>query len=71
MVSRAWTIANRDRALVPSLDENPTEATLERAGARRIMTEYFFVEPAVMPDGDTIVYSKIENHSNLYQMRLP
>jgi hypothetical protein len=35
------------------------------------MTEYFFVEPTPLPDGAGIVYSKVENHSNLYQLTLP
>jgi Tol biopolymer transport system component len=71
MVSRAWMLPNPGGdALPPNLGDDPTEATLERAGGRRVLTEYFFVEPTAMPDADGIVYGKVENHSNLYRLPL-
>jgi Tol biopolymer transport system component len=72
MVSSAWLLPNPGGALFPSdLDGNPTEETLERAGARHLLTEYFFIEPTPMPAPFTIAYSKVVNHSNLYQLALP
>jgi Tol biopolymer transport system component len=72
MVSRAWMLRNPDGALLPpGLGGDPSETLLEGLGGRRVMTEYFFVEPTPLPDGAGIVYSKVENHSNLYQLTLP
>jgi hypothetical protein len=34
------------------------------------MTEDSFVEPTPLPDGTAVIYSKIENHSTLYQIPL-
>jgi hypothetical protein len=36
-----------------------------------VLTDYFFIEPTPMPAPFTIAYSKVVNHSNLYQLALP
>jgi len=72
MVSSAWVLPNRANALVPDdLGENPTEDTFKSAGGQSVLTEYFFIEPTPMPPPFTIAYSKVVNHSNLYQLALP
>jgi Tol biopolymer transport system component len=72
MVSSAWLLANPSGALFPpDLGQSPTEETLARAGARNVLTDYFFIEPTPMPAPFTIAYSKVVNHSNLYQLALP
>jgi hypothetical protein len=71
VVSSAWVLPNRSGAVLPpDLGSDPTEATFAGIGGRNVLTDYFFIRPAPMVAPVTIAYSKVVNHSNLYQLRL-
>jgi len=44
---------------------------LARLGGSRVLTADFFVDPFPGPDPLSVVYSKVENRSNLFQLALP
>ena len=72
MVSTAWLVPNATGADVPShVPANPTAEILARLGGRKVLSADFFVEPLPGPDSSSVVYSKVENRSNLFQLALP
>jgi Tol biopolymer transport system component len=72
MVSTAWLVPNPTRVDLPSgIATNPTAELLIRLGAQKVLTADFFAEPYPGPDSSSVVYSKVENRSNLFQMPLP
>ena len=72
MVSTAWLVPNPTGADFPTaIPENPSAEILTRLGARKVLTADFFAEPFPGPDSSSVVYSKIENRSNLFQLALP
>ena len=72
MVSTAWLVPNPTGADLPTqMPANPTAENLTRLGGRKVLTADFFVEPLPGPDSSSIVYSKVENRSNLFQLALP
>ena len=72
MVSSAWLLPNPGGNFLPEgLGDDPTEATMSMAGGHKVLTADFFVTPTPMPDGQRIIYSRVDNHSNLYRLTLP
>ncbi|HET9266005.1 MAG TPA: hypothetical protein VFO14_23345 [Vicinamibacterales bacterium] len=50
---------------------NPTAELLIRLGGHKVLTADFFTEPFPGPDSSSVVYSKVENRSKLFQLALP
>ena len=72
MISTSWAVPNPRRVLVPDgFGETPTVAAFEAAGGRKVLTADFFVRPSPGPDSFSVVYSSVENRSNLYRLELP
>jgi hypothetical protein len=72
MISMAWSLPNPNGALFPpDLGGEPSEEALARAGGRKVLSVDFFVNPSPLPDPLAIIYSRVENHSNLYRLSLP
>ena len=70
MISTAWAIPNPRGAMLPPLGDGPIPEDLQRIGGRKILDKDFFVEPVALPTPFSIVYSKVEARSNLFQMPL-
>ena len=72
MVSTAWLVPNPTGADLPSrIGANPTAELLTQLGGHKVLTADFFAEPFPGPDASSVVYSKVENRSNLFQLALP
>ena len=72
MVSTAWLVPNPTQSQVPfNIGASPTGEVLARLGATKVLAADFFVEPFPGPDPSSVVYSKVENRSNLFQLALP
>ena len=72
MISLAWMLQNpADAVLPPDLGDEPNEDRLAQLGGRRVLRADFFIEPRALPEPFAVVYSKVENHSNLYRVALP
>ena len=71
MLSVAWSIPNSaGQLLPPGLGEEPTEAAFRAAGGRKVLSADFFATAAPLPAPFSIIYSMVENRSNLYRLPL-